>query len=170
MEIKDFLEANRKLKRRLDLDGHNRLHDSTGQRVDAKFIAVDKKIIFPIDSNRLPDKGRSYIIDGIDPIRGHNFITESEGYLILGYDAITIADEWDLQAMLTTCAGGFGGSRTNAYYLGPTMQGRASGVKFAEIPVAYFIIPKEDQKRLAVDLRDTKYRGLVESLAEPVKI
>lgn len=154
MDIEKLLSINSKLKRRLmnNLENSNPvLYDALGKRVNAHFIATDILRVFLPDFTRLPDRDKPYLIN----FNGQEFIGEYEAKIILGYDYLTEEDGWSIPAMLKACEGGYGGARTNAYCLGLTHH---SGKDCAEIPVAYFVIPKKEHQRLAADPNNPKFK------------
>lgn len=163
MNVEQLLLVNSNLKRRLNnnlFDKNPVLYDALGKRIDAQFIATDILRVCLPDSTRLHDKNKPYCID-LDGTNGRQFLGENEAKVLLGYDYLTKADVWDVPAMLEACEGGMGGARTNAYCLGGT---HTKGINYAEIPVAFFIIPKKDHKRLVLNPEDTRFKEAVESL------
>lgn len=160
MDIQELLSINSNLKRRLVNnieDSNPALHDALGRKVNAHFIAADSLRVFLPNFGDFSSASKPYIF-GID---GRKFIGEDEARIILGHDYFTQADKWDVPAMLKACEGGYGGARTNAYCLGPT---HSSGKDCAEIPVAYFIIPKREHQRLIVNPTDKRFQETLESL------
>ncbi len=163
MDVKQILAINSKLKRRLDNNLHSSnpfLYDALGKKVKAQFIATDILRVFQPDFKRIHDKDKPYSID-LDGTNGKQFISLDESKIILGYDYFRHADEWDVPAMLEACQGGFGGARTNAYYLGAT---HTQEKDYAEIPVAFFIISKEDHQRLVLSPKDKRFRETIKRL------
>jgi len=160
MNIEKLLSINSKLKRRLLSnfeDSKPVLYDALGKRIDAQFIAADILDVFLLDPERLANKDKPYKTN----FEHSEFIGEDEAKIILGYDYFTRADEWDIPTMLKACEGGYGGARTNAYWLGPIHPMEESHV---EIPVAYFIIPKKEQQRLIINPNDSRFKETLEAL------
>lgn len=163
MNVEQLLAINSKLKRRLDNNLHDSkptLFDALGNKVEARFVATDILRVFLPDIARIKDRTKPYSVD-LDGTNGRQFIGENEAKILLGYDYLTKADEWDIPVMLEACRGGMGGARTNAYYLGGTHR---TGKDYSEIPIAFFIIPKKDYKRLVLNPQNKRFKETIESL------
>lgn len=139
MDAKELARLNGMIKRRLqivDKGTSSYFIDSLNRTVDgANLIALD-------ELNFFHDPRKSYsqfrLADILD-LCGSQDLSRSEVSLLLGSDFNTATNDLDIKAMLEALRGGFGGSRTNAYVLGPSYFGKLESVT---VPVAFYIIPK----------------------------
>ena len=144
MKEAELLSLNRRIKRRLQLvdEGKSSFYiDSVGRKVnDASLMGLDNLTI--------PDPAlyrSEFTLSDILDLRGSQKLTRLEVEKLFGHDYKTVSEDLDILAMLEALRGGMGGSRTNAYLLGPTIN--QAGV--ARIPVAYFIIPQKRHSGLS---------------------
>jgi len=164
LEISTLERVNGLVKRRLDFCGSDGkiLYLSNGESaLNPEYCGVQVLDVFQLDPDKLP-AGTAYRIDETWIPRGENpFVSRNQAELILGYDSFSVADEWDIPAMIEASRDGFRGA--NAYHLGETMNsvslGEGRGVH-AIIPVTYFRISEDQFLRDGINTVDPRFEDL----------
>ncbi len=172
LEISTLENINGLVKRRLDFHkgSGNTLYLSNGESAwKPGFCGVGFLEVHQLDPDRLRE-GTKYRIED-SWVRGESpFVSETQARLILGYDSFSVADEWDIPAMLEASRDGI--VKANAYFLGETRNAtpyRESEGASATVPVAYFWISKEQFLNDGLNKGDQRFEDLRGAVARELE-